>query len=297
MNWDDARMFLAVARAGQVLAASRRLGVNQATLSRRVAALETALGAKLIVRRTHGCDLTEAGTNLMESLERVEAEFLASQARLDETGAAISGTVRIGAPDGFGVAFLAPRLGMLADCYPNLHIQLVPTPRSFSLSRREADIAVLVGRPEKGRLRARKLIDYTLGLYASRGYLEGHQAPSAAAELTNHRLVGYVDDLIYSPGLNYASEFLRNWRSEIEISSATGQLAAIRAGAGIGVLHDYMARREPDLVRMLPGLSARRSYWLAIHETLHDVPRVRAAADFIARTVQEDRQSFIVAPA
>ena len=294
MNWDDARMFLAVARAGQVLAAARRLGVNQATLSRRVAALEKALGAKLVVRRTHGCDLTEAGADLMESLERVEAEFLASQARLDETAAAISGTVRIGAPDGFGVAFLAPRLGALAERYPNLRIQLVPAPRSFSLSRREADIAVLVGRPEKGRLRARKLIDYTLGLYAARSYVESHAAPRTAADLTAHRLVGYVDDLIYAPGLNYASEFLRNWRSEIEISSAIGQLAAIRAGAGIGVLHDYMASPDPDLVRILPALSARRSYWLAIHETLHDVPRVRAAADFITEAVQGDRQSFVV---
>ncbi len=292
MNWDDARMFLAVARAGQVLAASRRLGVNQATLSRRVAALEKALGTKLVVRRTHGCDLTEAGTNLMESLERVEAEFLASQARLDETAATIAGTVRIGAPDGFGVAFLAPRLGILADRYPNLRIQLVPAPRSFSLSRREADIAVLIGRPEKGRLRAHRLIDYTLGLYASRGYLESRPVPRAAAELANHRLVGYVDDLIYAPGLNYASEFLRNWRSQIEISSAIGQLAAIRAGAGIGVLHDYMARPEPDLVRILRKISARRSYWLAIHENLHEVPRVRAAADFITEAVYEERRGF-----
>ena len=292
MNWDDARMFLAVARAGQVLAASRRLGVNQATLSRRVAALEKALGTKLVVRRTHGCDLTEAGTDLMETLERVEVEFLASQARLDETGAAISGTVRIGAPDGFGVAFLAPRLGIFADRYPNLRIQLVPAPRSFSLSRREADIAVLIGRPEKGRLRAHKLIDYTLGLYASRGYLESRLAPRAAAELANHRLVGYVDDLIYAPGLNYASEFLRNWRSQIEISSAIGQLAAIRAGAGIGVLHNYVARLEPGLIRILPTISARRSYWLAIHENLHEVPRVRAAADFITEAVYEDRRGF-----
>jgi DNA-binding transcriptional LysR family regulator len=292
MNWDDARMFLAVARAGQVLAASRTLGVNQATLSRRVAALEKALGTKLVIRRTHGCDLTEAGSDLMESLERVEAEFLASQARLDEIATAISGTVRIGAPDGFGVAFLAPRIGAMADRYPNLRIQLVPIPRSFSLSRREADIAVLIGRPERGRLRARKLIDYTLGLYASRGYVASNAAPATAAELAAHRLVGYVDDLIYAPGLNYASEFLRNWRSQIEISSAIGQLAAIRAGAGVGILHDYMARPEPDLVRILPTLSARRSYWLAIHENLHDVPRVRAAADFVAEAVQKDHHSF-----
>jgi DNA-binding transcriptional LysR family regulator len=295
MNWDDARMFLAVARAGQVLAASRTLGVNQATLSRRVAALEKALGAKLVVRRTHGCELTEAGTELMESLERVEAEFLASQARLEETAAAISGTVRIGAPDGFGVAFLAPRLGALAERYPNLRIQLVPTPRSFSLSRREADIAVLIGRPERGRLRARKLIDYTLGLYGSQGYLNSHPAPRTAADLAEHRLVGYVDDLIYAPDLNYASEFLRNWRSKIEISSAIGQLSAVHAGAGIGILHDYLARPEPHLIRILPTLTARRSYWLAIHENLNDVPRVRAAADFITEAVQEDRHGFTAA--
>jgi len=293
MNWDDARMFLAVARAGQVLAASRTLGVNQATLSRRVAALERALGAKLVVRRTHGCELTEAGTELMEALERVEREFLASQARLEQTAASISGTVRIGAPDGFGVAFLAPRLAAFAERYPNLRIQLVPAPRSFSLSRREADIAVLIGRPERGRLRARKLTDYTLGLYASRGYLRSHRPPGTAADLANHRLVGYVEDLIYARDLNYASEFLRNWRSGIEISSAVGQLAAIRAGAGIGVLHDYLARPEPDLIRVLPTAGAIRSYWLATHENLHDVPRVRAAADFVTEAVRDDQHGFV----
>ncbi|MCW2306889.1 LysR family transcriptional regulator [Rhodobium gokarnense] len=295
MNWEDARMFLAVARAGQMLAASRSLGINQATLSRRVAALERALGTKLVIRRTHGCDLTEAGADLVESLERVEAEFLASQARLDATAAAISGTVRIAAPDGFGVAFLAPRLGVLSEHYPKLRVQLVPTPRSFSLSRREADIAVLIDRPEKGRLRERKLVDYTLGLYASRGYLERRPPPATAADLSGHRLVGYVDDLVYAPGLNYASEFLRNWRSAIEISSAIGQLAAIRGGAGIGVLHDYVARPEADLVRVLPALSARRAYWLVTHENLRDIPRVTAAADFIVDAVQRDRAQFAAA--
>ena len=295
MDWDDGRMFLAVARAGQVLGASRTLGVNQATLSRRVASLEKALGAKLVVRRTHGCELTEAGVGLMESLERVEAEFLASQARLEGTAAAIAGTVRIGAPDRFGVAYLAPRLAGLADRHPNLRIQLVPVPRSFSLSRREADIAVLVGRPEKGRLRARKLTDYTLGLYASRGYLKKHPAPRGAAELAEHRLVGYVEDLIYAPGLNFARDFLRGWRSAIEISSAVGQLEAVRSGAGIGILHDYLARPERSLVPVLPALRATRSYWLAIHENLHDVPRVRAAADFVTEAVRNDHRSFAAA--
>jgi DNA-binding transcriptional LysR family regulator len=292
LDWDDARMFLAVARAGQMLGASRTLGVNQATLSRRMAALEGALGAKLLVRRTHGSELTDAGAALLETLERVEAEMLAVQARLQGAGAAAAGVVRIGAPDGFGVGFLAPRLARLAESHPGLTVQLVPTPRGFSLSRREADLAVMVGRPEKGRLVARKLTDYTLGLYASRGYLAAHPAPAAPSELAGHRLVGYVEDLIAAPALNYAAEFLRGWRSTIELTSAIGQLEAVRAGAGIGVLHDYLAG-DPGLVRVLPELSAVRSYWLAIHESLRDVARVRAAADFLTAAVAEAQPAFI----
>lgn len=292
LDWDDGRRFLAVARAGQILAASRTLGVNQATLSRRMAALERALGARLLVRRTHGVELTEAGAALLAALERVEAEFLAAQAQLHAADAAVSGVVRIGAPDGFGVGFLAPRLARLAARHPRLRIQLVPTPRSFSLSRREADIAVLVGRPEKGQLVARKLTDYTLGLYASRGYLADRPAPGTTADLARHRLVGYVEDLISAPALNYATQFLRDWRSDLEISSAIGQLEAVRAGAGIGVLHDYLARPHDDLVRLLPDQRARRSYWTAIHENLRDVARVRAVADFLTTIVREAQADF-----
>lgn len=296
LDWDDARMFLAVARAGQMLGAARTLGVNQATLSRRMAALEAALGAKLLVRRTHGSGLTDAGTALLGSLERVETEMLAVQARLQGAEAAAAGVVRIGAPDGFGVGFLAPRLARLADHHPALTLQLVPTPRGFSLSRREADLAVMVGRPERGRLVARKLTDYSLGLYASPAYLAAHAAPAAPADLTRHRLVGYVDDLIAAPALNYAAEFLREWRSAIEISSAIGQVEAVRAGAGIGVLHDYLAREavgRGDLVRLMPELRAVRSYWLAIHESLRDIARVRVAADFLSDAVRSAQADFL----
>ena len=291
LDWDDARMFLAVARAGQLLGAARTLGVNQATLSRRMAALEAALGAKLLVRRTHGSELTDAGAELFETLERVESAMLGVQARLQGAEAAAAGVIRIGAPDGFGVGFLAPRLAALAERHPALTVQLVPTPRGFSLSRREADIAVMVGRPEKGRLVARKLTDYSLGLYASPGYLAAHPAPAEAADLAGHRLVGYVDDLIAAPALNYAVEFLRGWRSSVELTSAIGQVEAVRAGAGIGVLHDYLAR-GPGLVRVLPELFAIRAYWLAIHETLRDVARVRAAADWLTDAVQRSHAAF-----
>lgn len=296
LNWDDCRLFLAAARAGQILAAARTLGLNQATLSRRIAGLEQALGAKLLVRRTHGSELTDAGAALVEALERVEAELLASQARLQGVDAAVSGVVRVGAPDGFGFGFLAARLARLAARHPDLTVQLVPTPRGFSLSRREADIAVMVGRPETGRLVTRRLTDYTLGLYAARSYAAAHGLPSSLAGLAEHRLVGYVEDLVAAPSLHYAQEFLRSWRSRVEITSSIGQLAAVRAGAGIGVLHDYLAADHADLLPVLPSARATRSYWTAMHENLRDVGRVRAVADFLAEVVREAQRDFVVAP-
>jgi DNA-binding transcriptional LysR family regulator len=295
VDWDDARMFIVVARAGQMLDAARTLGINQATLSRRMAALEAAFGAKLLTRRTHGSELTDAGAQLLETLERVETEMLAVQAQLQGAEAAAAGVVRIGAPDGFGVGFLAPRLALVANRHPGLTVQLVPTPRGFSLSRREADLAVMVGRPERRRLVTRKLTDYTLGLYASPKYLAEHPAPAEAVDLAGHRLVGYVEDLVAVPALNYATEFLRGWRSRFELTSAVGQVEAVRAGAGIGVLHDYLAIglcRQGNLVRVLPRLRAVRSYWLAIHESLRDVARVRAAADWLTEAVPLEAPAF-----
>ena len=180
MNWDDARIFLAVARAGQILGAARRLELNHATVSRRIAALEEALGAKLFRRLTTGSELTPAGERFLDVAERMEADMIAARAAIAGEGEDVSGTVRIGAPDGFGVAFLAPRLGELTAQYRELKIQLVPVPRSFSLSRREADIAITTERPSEGRLVAAKLVDYSLGLYASRAYAQAHGLPADA---------------------------------------------------------------------------------------------------------------------
>lgn len=291
MNWDDLRYFLAVAREGQMLSAARRLGVSQALLSRHIAALEAAVGARLLDRTTRGCSLTPDGQALLATAERVEAETLSGLAML-RGGEEIAGTIRIGAPDGFGSAFLAPRLGRFRDAYPDLRIQLVPMPRSFSLSEREADVAIMVGRPQKGRLRMRKLADYSLGLYASRAYLERRGRPESASDLKRHSLVGYVEDLIYTPELNYTGEFLRDWRSDIEVSTAIGQFEAVRAGAGVGILHDFMAAPEVGLQRLLPELSAQRSYWIAWHENLRVARRVTAVIETLDLIVRQERALF-----
>ncbi|MCJ8323974.1 MAG: LysR family transcriptional regulator [Rhizobiales bacterium] len=285
MNWEDTKLFLAVARAGQISAAATGLGINHATLSRRISALETSLGTKLLVRRTYGCELTEAGTAFFHKIERAEQVLLSSETAFEKQDTKASGIVRVGAPDGFGLGFLAPKLPSLLDQYPELKIQLVPVPRNFSLSQREADIAIMVGRPEKGRLIVKKLTDYGLSLYASKQYIQNFGRPKTLPELAQHRLVGYVEDLIYSPLLNYSNEVMRNWRSSIEVSTATGQVAVVKAGAGIGILHDYLAHGDDDLVQLFPT-SLTREYWLAFHESQRDLQRIKIVSDFLAQIVK-----------
>lgn len=293
LNWDDVRIFLAVARAGQILGAARRLELNHATVSRRIAALETALGARLFRRLTTGSEPTPAGERFLEIAERVEAEMIAARAEVAGDSEEVSGTVRIGAPDGFGVAFLAPRLGALAAAHPQLKIQLVPVPLSFSLSRREADIAITVERPAAGRLVAHKLVDYSLGLFASRSYADRHGLPADAAELGRHRLIGYVPDLVVSPSLDYAEEFSPDWDAAFSISSALGQVEAVRSGAGIGILHSFIARSIPELVPVGALRPIRRAYWLVYHESVRQLGRVRLVAGYITRAVEEERRLFV----
>ncbi|RDJ15450.1 LysR family transcriptional regulator [Rhizobium grahamii] len=293
MNWDDVRIFLAVARTGQILAASKRLGLNHATLSRRLTSLEEALKSRLFVRRTNGCELTAEGEVFLASAERMETEMLSVQANLGRTDTAIAGTVRVGAPDGFGVSFLAPRIGRLIERHPELKIQLVPVPRSFSLSQREADIAITLERPEQGRLVSAKLTDYTLGLYASRSYAELNGLPADAEQLKQHRRIGYVEDLIFSQSLNFTGEVMRNWNAGFEISSATGQTEAVLSGAGIGILHDYIARQHSALVRILPDISIRRAYWTTFHESARELVRVRTVSDFLQELVAAERHIFL----
>lgn len=293
MDWDHLRIFLAVARAGQMLAAGRQLGLDHATVGRRLGALESSLGTKLFERRTTGSELTAAGERLLAHAERVETEMLQAQSTLGNVDLALAGTVRIGAPDGFGTYFLAPRLGRLAEEHPGLSIQLAPLPRSFSLPKREVDIAVTLQRPAEGRLVARKLTDYTLGVYAARSYLERTGPVDALADVAGRLLVTYVADLVYSPALDYFEAFREIEARRLECASVVGQMEAVRAGAGIGILHDYAAREHHELVRVLPQMAFRRAYWLVTHADIRDLRRIREVEDFIAGQVREQRASFV----
>jgi DNA-binding transcriptional LysR family regulator len=176
--------------------------------------------------------------------------------------------------------------------HADLSVQLVPVPRSFSLSRREADIAITVDRPTEGRLVAGKLVDYELALYAARSYAARRKLPASMRELADHRLIGYVDDLVVSPSLDYAQEFAPDWTSSFSVSSALGQVEAVRSGAGIGILHSFIARAIPDLVKLDALRSIQRSYWLVYHESVRPLRRVQAVAAYINEIVERERAIF-----
>jgi DNA-binding transcriptional LysR family regulator len=297
MDWDDLRFFLAVAREGQILRAGQRLGTSQARVNRRITQFEEAIGEKLFDRRTVGCSLTRAGRTLMpNALAAEEAMLRLHASRTAVSSSGIKGTVRIGAPDGFGASYLAAHLPKLRALYPDLKVQLVPAPRSFSLSQREADIAIVIGRPQKGRLKATKLTDYSLGLYAAKSYLDRHGAPASKDDLSDHELVGYVDDLIYTPALDFNKSFWSGWESQFEISSALAQVTAVRAGAGIGILHDFAVRDDPMLVALFPETKEKRSYWVVWHEAMDAIPHIAVTTRFIIDTVRQDRRLFAPEP-
>jgi DNA-binding transcriptional LysR family regulator len=290
MDWDHVRVFLAVARAGQFVAGARRLHLDHATASRRVAALEAELGAKLFDRRTTGARLTSAGERFLVAAEQMESAFLHAQSEVSGLDVELAGEVRIGAPDGFSTYYLAEALGPFIARHPGLKVQLLPLPRLTPLARREVDIVVGLDKPESGRFVARKLTDYTLGLYASAAYLDAHGAPGP--DFSGHRLIGYVEEYAFSGALSYVSELFGDKPTQFECASAVTQLEAVRAGVGLGVVHDFIARRFPDLRRVLPERTAARAYWIVTHEDTRTLRRLRAAHDHIVAAVERDRGIF-----
>jgi DNA-binding transcriptional LysR family regulator len=292
MNWDNLRIFLAIARAGQILAAAKTLTLHHATVARRLDALEENLGIKLFERRTTGMVLTPQGENLMTRVERMESELLQADASIPASGAALTGTVRVGAPDGFGTFHLAPALARLANQHPSLTIQLVPLPRTFSLSRREADIVVTIERPKLGRAIIKKLTDYSLSVYATKSYLKRGGMIRTQNDLRDKLFITYVEDIAYSRALDYTADLAKLMTRHYECGSVVAQMEAVRAGEGIGILHDYAAALYPDLVHILPDMRFSRTYWLMSHPDSHDTARVAEVYRFIVDSVEAKRRTF-----
>ncbi|MGO4713383.1 LysR family transcriptional regulator [Bradyrhizobium sp. 2TAF24] len=293
IDWDDFRFVLAIVRGGTVSAAAKQLGVDHTTVIRRVDRLERRLSAKLFDRRKTGYQLTEAGHRVAGSAEVIESTVAANQDLIGGSKAHLTGTVRIGAPDGFGTHFLAPRLVKFTELYPDLDLQLVATARLFSLSKREADIAISLALPKEGHIVGRKLVDYSLGLYAAPAYLARTPAIRSRDDLIGHRFVGYIEELLYTPELDYLPQISPKITARFRSANLIAQYNATLAGFGIAVLPHFMARSEERLQPILrDSVSILRSFWLLMHADSKDLARIRAAADYIYATVERERGLF-----
>lgn len=286
-DWDNLRVFLAVARSGQFLAAGRRLKLDHATVARHISTLEAEAQAQLFERRTTGAVLTAAGESLLVHAETVEAEVLNAMATVSKTEVAVVGPIRIAAPECFMTYFLVPRLASFVRIYRDAVPQLVPLARSFSLARREADIAIMIDRPKEGRLTVKKLTNYGVSLYASRDHLAVVGPIDSEADLVDRTLVTFVEDLVYSSSLDYAQPLLDLVHTRFECVSAVAQIEAVRSGIGPGIIHDYAARQFSDLIRVLPTFSAERSYWIVTHKTQRSLRHVAAAYAFIEDEIRK----------
>jgi DNA-binding transcriptional LysR family regulator len=292
-DWNDVRAFLAVARSGRLTAAAARLGVDHSTLSRRIAALEHSLKAKLFDRSPSGYSPTDAGRRLMPLAEEMERLALGAAETVGGSAGLIEGMVRIGSPEGFGSYFLAPRIQKLKAQYPQLVVQLVAASAVFSLAKREADVAISVSRPPAGRLLVSKLIDYDLGLYAAPGYLAGSADIRSCDDLKGHRFVSYIGDLLHFPELDFLQQVVPGGTTSMESSNLVAQTRATLAGAGLCVLPAFLAREEAGLVRVLADeVNLTRSLWLTVHQDLAELARVRAAVRFIRDEVEAARGLF-----
>jgi len=284
-NWDDLRIFLAVARAQRLAPAARSLGIDVTTVGRRLARLGAAMGAPLFETIGGERRLSETGQALLLHAETIEAAVLAATEG-DRQGSSLSGHVRLSLAEGLATHVVAPGLARFRATHPQLRLDLITASGFLNPSKREADIAVMLARPRNRQLQASRLADYRLQLYATRDYLDVHGTPTDAAALNDHALIGYVPEHIHAVELDYLSEVHAGLVARARSTSINVQHAMIRAGAGIGILPDFIARRDEQLVAVLPGtVTLGRTFWLVTHEDTHATPRIEAVTGWLREVV------------
>lgn len=279
MDWSDLPIFLAIARTGQLARAAQALDVDATTAGRRLRRLERSLGERLFEQGPDGQALTPAGERLLTHAREMERAAAGIGRR--ESGGPVRGTVRVSVSEGFGTWFVSRHLGELADLHPALTVDLVASSGFLSPSRRETDVAVLLARPRQGPLITRKLADYGLRLYAARDYLAKAAPLAAPADLREHRLIGYVPDILYAPELRYLDEIPGAHEPQLRSSSINAQFRMATYGAGVAVLPCFIGDSSSSLVRVLPEIALGRSFWLVTHEETRHFAQIAAFVDWL----------------
>ena len=287
MDWDDLRTFLAVARTGSLTEAARGLAVSYSTVSRRLAALEEGLGARLFDRDGAAYELTPAGSEMLESACRMEAEFDGLSRRVRGRDARLAGRVRVATTDALATSFM-PEIAAFSRRFPDIEVDLLSTPEPAELAMREAEVALLVIDRPPADLVGRRLARLPSALYAAQSYLADHPA---GQELGAHVWVGWEDGMSHIPAARWMREQVPHARVACRVSSGTALRAAIAAGVGVGHLLCFLADEDTVLSQLRPPEPALETgLWLLTHEDLRTTGRVRVFLDSMADAIGRHRR-------
>lgn len=283
MNWDDTRIFLALTRAPSLRAAARSLGIDQATVGRRLNALEAELGAKLFLRAKDGYLLTAAGETALAAARRMESAALDLRTKIEGQDDNPGGLVRVTSSDSIAIEFLLPAVERLQQRWPTIRVDLEISTQVLSLTRRQADIAFRNVRPESPDLVVRRVAAWPVGLFASAAYLARFGEPVPDDELCAHLLVAYRPYLDQSPFPTVVEVPARQARIAMAVNSSLLLRKAVAAGIGLGEMPVHLGERE-GLVRVWPQRrrASEHEVWQVMHPDLQRTARVRATAEFLS---------------
>ncbi len=293
VSTDDLRLLLAVARTGRMVAAGALLGVDHTTVRRRIRRLETSLGVTLLGHGSDGWELTVLGRAIAERAAPIEHLVQQVTDLAKGRGDGLVGSVRVGAPDGFGVSFVTPALAELVHESPGISVELVTSTRPLSSRGAGLDMAITIGPPRPGWLATELLTPYELGLYASRHYIDSRTPIARINDLTEHRLVFYVDSLLSVAELDLTRSFA-GMRVGLGCTSVAAQVTATLHGAGIGLLPCFLAEPEPELVRVLAGeVRFSLDFSLSIRRDSVSLPVVALVREALRRQIDERRHQLV----
>lgn len=291
-DWNDLRYFLATARSGSTVAASRLLHVDQSTVSRRIAALEQSLGAKLFDKTVAGYRLTDIGRELIPAAERAELEAGSIMLMVEERARQIAGTLRVTTNETIADLFLMPSLAEFAELYPDIRVDVIVSARWLDLERGEADVALRAARhlEEAGRL-ATQLAELPWAIYCSRQYAECHGRADSAGELSLHKVIGVDGPLSAVAGFDWLEKRAGEEAVIARTNSLPNLLTAVRAGLGISALPCVLGEGDAGLIRCIgPSPDLCSFIWFLTGPQVRREPRVRAFGSFIAAKAPMLRQ-------
>ncbi|WP_166415849.1 LysR family transcriptional regulator [Cochlodiniinecator piscidefendens] len=288
MHWDDLRIFLGVARSDSLSRAGKVLKIDPATVGRRISRLEEDLGAALFVKSPQGYALTGEGERLLIHATRAEQNFTLAMEDMRGEAGHLTGAIRIGAPDGSANYLLPQVCAKICDENPGLEVQIVALPRVFNLSKREADMAVTVSPPEAGRLLVQKVSDYHLHLAASEQYLSENPQIHSVSDLKDHRLIGYIPDMIFDKELDYLAA-MKVDKVQLSSNSFSVQFNYVRQGAGVAIVHDFAIPSTTGVKRILmDDISLTRSFYLVRHADDRRVERLNRFANLLGQGIKAE---------